>query len=350
MQYRFGIVASTIVGVALIAGTHASISVAAVPPGTAAIEFPNGSGTTSATPDSTVEATVFITTDTALGAYTLSITCDPSVIERLGAVRGGSSPQFSSAPIQTGSACNFLMTAFNASSLVDPVGKVSVAKFDVHVKPTALVGQSSVLNLTVTELTNTGALDIPVTDQDGRVNVCAEGACSGGISCPVAPMPACSLPMVPAKASLGLAKGATSDRDKAKWKWKTGTAALQDFGDPTNTDYLVCVWDEVGGTPTLVIDAVLPASATSWRAKSSGFSYKNKLSESGITKLKFKAGTDGKASISLSGAGTPLGFALPLAMEQDATVQLIRNDDHCWGAAYSTPRINDGRKFKARGE
>ena len=114
MQYRYGIVASTIVGLALIAGTHASIAVAAVPPGAVAVEFPNGSSTTSATPDSTVEATIFVTTETALGAYTLSITCDPSVIERVGPVRGGSSPQFSSAPIQTGNECNFLIAAFNA--------------------------------------------------------------------------------------------------------------------------------------------------------------------------------------------------------------------------------------------
>src|SRR5262249_6266552 len=69
-----------------------------------------------------------------LGAYTFAIHYDPTVAI-IGAIKGGSSQEFSSPPISNGSEFSTGRTRFlglNSSSLTSPTGVVSVAQVTFH--------------------------------------------------------------------------------------------------------------------------------------------------------------------------------------------------------------------------
>jgi cysteine-rich repeat protein len=86
-----------------------------------------------------------------------------------------------------------------------------------------------------------------------------------------------------------------------KWKFKsTAPAGVEDLGDPTgSTSYTLCVLDESGATPSLVLAASAPAGGTCdgrpcWRSAGTGFVYSSSDEGPGrLGKVKVKAGPGG---------------------------------------------------------
>ncbi len=114
--------------------------------------------------------------------------------------------------------------------------------------PPGYVGNPNVLH------TMTGSPENPPTKF-----FCVEAS----LGCPAEPLPGCLAPVSFGKSTLGLGNG---------------------------------------GTPDLVIDSLIPGGS-SWQSTSTRYRYTNKTSASGITKVILKAGTAGRARISLGGKG-----------------------------------------------
>jgi hypothetical protein len=132
------------------------------------------------------------------------------------------------------------------------------------------------------------------------------------------------------------------------FRWTLGdptTAA--ELGDPTvDTRYAVCVWDDVAGTPTLVMEAVAPPAGNCigrpcWRAlgDGDGFRYRDPgRLPSGLDQLTLRAGPLGRSTVSVRGRGVSLPDP-PTPFQQDphVTVQLVNSLGNCWGVDYVTP-------------
>jgi len=163
---------------------------------------------------------------------------------------------------------------------------------------------------------------------------------------------------LPQKAKLALKRTLDPAKDRLTWTWKSsGTVSLSSFGDPTTTSaYTLCVIDQEGGQPTVQLDATAPAGdlcagVACWKAKPTGFQYKDKdLTPDGLAKIGLKAGDPGKAKLKASGKGANL--ALPtLPLTAPVTVRLLRKDAPvCWEATYSSPTKNDAASFKAKSD
>jgi len=105
-----------------------------------------------------------------------------------------------------------------------------------------------------------------------------------------------------------------------KWKFKsTAPASIDDLGDPTDTTgYTLCLLDESGATPSLVLAASAPAGGTCdgrpcWRSAGTGFVYSSAEEGPGrLGKVKIKAGATG-ATMLVKGKGKRLRLGrLPL--------------------------------------
>ena len=155
------------------------------------------------------------------------------------------------------------------------------------------------------------------------------------------------------------------DRDADKsdlmnWKWAKGAATLkEDFGAPlTSTNYVLCVYDRSGGTPTLKLAAEIPAGGTCdsgrpcWKETARGFKYTNKAATpDGIVSLTLKEGFEGSAQITLKSKGVNVPMpTLPLAQDLAVTVQLKKDGGLgfiCWDADYAAPALrNEEGEFR----
>jgi len=180
-------------------------------------------------------------------------------------------------------------------------------------------------------------------------------------TCDAAPLFGCRQPTLSQKASVKLRNKSPDDGDTFVWKWLKGAATTKlEFGFPTLvTDYALCVYDEVGGVPTLKMSARVPAGGVCsggrpcWTSKTTGYLYKNSdLTPHGVQKLVLKSGLAGKAKITLKGKGLNLDMpALPLAQATTVIVQLKNADGECWDAEYSTPALkNEPEQFKDKAD
>jgi hypothetical protein len=151
-----------------------------------------------------------------------------------------------------------------------------------------------------------------------------------------------------------------ADRDRFLWKWVKGAATdLADFGDAVNgsATYHVCLYD-ASMSPQPVLDLGASAGGSCggvpcWKAAGSkGYRYKDKAGGSdGLTLLKLKSGTAGKAKVLAKAKGDNLSVpSLPLVTP--VVVQLLIDDGittECWQATFSDPpKKNDAAKFKAK--
>jgi 6-phosphogluconolactonase (cycloisomerase 2 family) len=143
------------------------------------------------------------------------------------------------------------------------------------------------------------------------------------------------------------------------WRWLRGDAtSAADLGDPTTTtDYALCLYDESGPTPALLLRALMPAGGvcgaggrTCWKAITPGVRYRDiSRTPEGVRSTLFKTGGAGQARIVLAGAGDDLGIpALPLNLPVRA--QLEADTGECWEATYSVPRVNTSSFFGARSD
>jgi hypothetical protein len=143
------------------------------------------------------------------------------------------------------------------------------------------------------------------------------------------------------------------ERSKMNWKWKGEATALGDFGAPNlTTAYRVCLYDGAGA---IQLDLAVPAGGTCagkdcWKSLRTGFSYRDReAAAAGLSRVVFKAGVDGRASIQVQANGA--GFALPglpLAVAPEPARAVLINEESglCWAAEFSTPRGDTANAWK----
>lgn len=134
---------------------------------------------------------------------------------------------------------------------------------------------------------------------------------------------------------------------------------MAEAGDPTDDiQYTVCVWDDVAGTPTLVMEMVaLPGGncvgRPCWRQFSNGkgLRYKDPGGlPTGLTKLTLRIGPLGTASILVAARGAAMPDPpMPFQHEPAISVQIVNSLGTCWGADFvSAPRTNTDAKLVAK--
>jgi hypothetical protein len=185
--------------------------------------------------------------------------------------------------------------------------------------------------------------------------------------CASAPPPGCQLAVAGTRTSLVLRDRGSDEQDMLSWKWMRGGATEAGaFGDPmARDDGTLCVYDESGSEPRLVIQARAPAAGTCpgarhgrpcWRemgrrGRRSGYLYRDaERTPDGIDTMILRAGAAGRAMIVVKGRGSNL--AMPtLPLDAPLRVQLQMENGQCWEATYSATgvRRNSPRSFMARG-
>ncbi len=128
------------------------------------------------------------------------------------------------------------------------------------------------------------------------------------------------------------------------------------LGDPAvDTNYAVCVFDEVADTPSLAFSFTLPAGAP-WQANGAGFSYKDPSGiNSGIEKFLLKANNQGTVRMTILGKGDLLPLPGPvdaddyLNSDSGVTLQIENDAGECWTERFRLePRVNKVNKFVAK--
>ncbi|MBY0279601.1 right-handed parallel beta-helix repeat-containing protein [Candidatus Binatia bacterium] len=185
-----------------------------------------------------------------------------------------------------------------------------------------------------------------------NLDACAAGVCSGV----AAPATSCH---ATERSSLVLRDQALDGRDQLVWRWSRGDAVtLGDLGDPISggTSYALCLYDTVGGTPSLAHPPIVIPSGGTCRGKAcwkavgtSGFKRSDRdRAPDGVESVLLRAGVAGKSSIVLVARGASLAPpVLPLAQDPTVTVQLRSSGGACFGAAYTAPaRKSDATQFR----
>jgi hypothetical protein len=180
-----------------------------------------------------------------------------------------------------------------------------------------------------------------------RPDTCQAGTCTGN-----APALGCKQSVVAGAAWLQLANKTPDSKDRLTWGWRRGAATSKaEFGDPTaGTDYTLCLFDETGSVPQLILEQRMPAG-NNWAQLTHGFRYRDPLlGNGGISGAQLREGARGKATITVTGKGPPLSLpALPLHQQPTVTMQLM-NGSQCWAAAYSRSSLNSVTRFKAKSD
>jgi hypothetical protein len=187
---------------------------------------------------------------------------------------------------------------------------------------------------------------------DGRlctsVDTCAAGVCVGS----AVPATTCVGPAFSGgRGSLVLEdEPPPNTGDRLSWRWIGGAStAKAAFGAPTtSTDFALCLYDERGAGPELVLERLIPAGGR-WRDVAGGYRYNDPgLLGGGIRRVHLHEGGDGGAKIIVEARGANLAMApVPLGQQSTVTLQLVR-EGACWEARYSTNVRNTNGLFRAR--
>jgi len=179
-------------------------------------------------------------------------------------------------------------------------------------------------------------------------------------ACAAVPQSGCRRPVAERASQIVLADRARDRRDLLTWKWTKGAGTLKTaFGDPsTTTDYALCVYDRIAGTPALVVAARIPAGGVCagklcWRATKRGFRYADPNGAAdGVTAVTLKEGLDGASQIRVKAVGSSLAMpTLPLAQDPAVTVQMTNALGECWDADFGAPAIDDDEtEFRDRSD
>ena len=172
----------------------------------------------------------------------------------------------------------------------------------------------------------------------------------------VAPRTDCRTATRPIKSKLFVENRSRDRSDTLRYAWARDRATkAADFGDPQSTDdYVLCAYDESGGTPKTILAAVAAGGESCARPPCwstlgrRGFAYEDSTaSPHGVHRLVLEAAKDG-ARITLKGTGERLALpSLPLPLP--LRVQLERKGGACWEATYDAAATtrNDARRFEA---
>ena len=199
---------------------------------------------------------------------------------------------------------------------------------------------------------------------NGQETTCQSGVCQVGTppcpfhcneatdtcvsGCPSAPLTC----RTAAKSRLLAQHAGDGSKDRLAWRWTQGASTSQmEFADPaSSTDYALCVFE--GLSPALIGQAIVAASATSWRTTgTTGYRYKDAAATAaGITKVSLKGSTVNKSKVQVTGKGVGLPD-LPLPLIAPVTVQLVNETTGlCWGALFSGQELirNEPDQLKAK--
>ena len=176
-----------------------------------------------------------------------------------------------------------------------------------------------------------------------------------GVLCPREPLVCKSAGVT----TLNIRNRAADRADKMKFTWTRGDATTaSDIGNPSvDTNYAVCVWDHVGGAPTLVMEMLAAAGGNCvghqcWRpVGNGGFRYKDPgLVPHGLQQLSVTAGTLGQPKVLVKARGALMPDPpMPFQHAPLITVQVINDLGSCWGADYvNAPRVNTAEKLIAK--
>ncbi len=189
---------------------------------------------------------------------------------------------------------------------------------------------------------------------------CLAGVVDTPADCAVTPVAACHGTTQPRSSSITIKDATPDSGDQIKWSWRKGAAtSVAELGDPVNgdTSYTLCLYDDSGGTPSVVTTATVAPGGTCggkpcWSATASGLKYSDPtLAQQGTRTIKLMSGATGRSRISWLGKGANLGFSaveplLLLDQSPKMTVQLTNSDGFCWTADYSAPATaNQSEKF-----
>jgi len=126
-------------------------------------------------PGDTIEAEIVIHAASAIGAYSLQLSCDDTVADIVTPVQGGSTLEFSVPPLATLTGpCAITLMADQNSSNAGPTGDVSVARVSFHVLPGAVFGASTLLDLQTVLLADTDGVPVTFADVDAVLHVGGE--------------------------------------------------------------------------------------------------------------------------------------------------------------------------------
>jgi trypsin/pre-peptidase len=182
-----------------------------------------------------------------------------------------------------------------------------------------------------------------------RGDACQAGVCTAGAS----PATGCKAQSVPLKGIVQLKNDPFNDaRDRFTWHWAAGAQTdKSEFGNPLASSGLgLCVYDETGNVPHLLMERALPVGGL-WLETASGYKYNDRAAAvGGIRSVTLKSGIAGRASVVVKGQGAGIALpGLPLDQQSKVTVQLV-GPNACWEARYSTHLFNLSTQFKARGD
>jgi uncharacterized delta-60 repeat protein len=193
-------------------------------------------------------------------------------------------------------------------------------------------------------------------------DVCSSDTCSAGGVCQheIAPDPGCLAPTVAARARLKIVTPA-SGNDQVKFTWTKGPAVSKaSFGTPAAgiPQYGLCIYDAVGGTPSIVLRAIASGDAdcadrVCWSETRSGWKLVNASgAPNGIIALRLVAGAiAGKSKVQAKLKGAFLAApSLPLTSDPSVVVQVRSSDHQCYGAVFSMPTANDARRYRAKSD
>ncbi len=202
---------------------------------------------------------------------------------------------------------------------------------------------------------------------------CVAGVCTGNPPSPppcqrcvpatgaivASPRSGCRQTTQSGRSSLKVKDIAASSGDRLTWKWTRGEATtIAELGDPIDslpTDGYdeLCVFDESGPEPILLVSSIAPAGDSScskppcWKRSGNRLTYKSAHPNNyGVTGMILTAGSAGKSSMRVTGKGERL-FAANLLMPPPPPpplplplrVQLGASDGACWEATFSASGV-----------
>jgi hypothetical protein len=196
------------------------------------------------------------------------------------------------------------------------------------------------------------ALGPPPFGEDAAASVINTTAPIFNVTCPATPSTGCKS----AQAGKFTTKLTGDKRNKLTWQWKKGEAlGLGEFGDVAGgTNYMLCVYDGISGSPQLVANYGTPAGPL-WKIRKKGVKYSDKKAVfDGVKKLQLRAGDarKTKAHFVVQGifAELPVPADTTSYFEIAPTVQvhLLSSDGLCLGATFSSASKNQGDSFNAK--
>jgi hypothetical protein len=159
---------------------------------------------------------------------------------------------------------------------------------------------------------------------------------------------------------LMISRGSSATRNRVRWSWRRGAETLSsDFGDPTDTtSYALCIYDETGGSPNLLLPTEASARSTCgahpcWSTRLRGVRYFDGTDGAeGLRMVRLRPGAEGRARIDYLFRGANLSLpTMPLDQDTTVTVQAVNSIGECWSAQYSAPaRTNTANRFVDRSD